>query len=58
MRLIDEQCLKMPFYGWPRMTAYLQAKGYAINHNLPSILPEAPFGQVISFRGLDNGGQV
>ena len=32
MRLIDEQYLKTPFYGWPRMTAYLQRKGYAVNH--------------------------
>jgi putative transposase len=24
MRLIDEQYLKTPFYGWPRMTAYLR----------------------------------
>lgn len=32
MRLIDEQYMHTPFYGWPRMTAYLQAQGYAINH--------------------------
>jgi putative transposase len=32
MRLIDEQYLKTPFYGWPRMTAYLQREGYAVNH--------------------------
>ena len=32
MRLIDEQYLKMPFYGWPRMTAHLRRQGYAINH--------------------------
>ncbi len=32
MRLIDEQYLKTPFYGWPRMTTYLQGEGYAINH--------------------------
>lgn len=32
MRLIDEQYLKTPFYGWPRMTAFLQGEGYAINH--------------------------
>ena len=29
MRLINEQYLKTPFYGWPRMTAYLQREGYA-----------------------------
>lgn len=32
MRLIDEQYIKTPFYGWPRMTAYLQRQGYEINH--------------------------
>lgn len=32
MRKIDEQYMKTPFYGWPRMTAYLRREGYAINH--------------------------
>lgn len=32
MRLIDEQYMRTPFYGWPRMTVYLQEQGYAINH--------------------------
>jgi putative transposase len=32
MRLIDEQYLQTPFYGWPRMTVALQRQGYAINH--------------------------
>ena len=32
MRLIDEQYMRTPFYGWPRMTIYLQNQGYAINH--------------------------
>ena len=32
MRLIDEQYLKTPFYGWPRMLAYLQRLGYTVNH--------------------------
>jgi putative transposase len=31
MRLIDEQYLKTPFYGWPKMTQYLQSLGYDIN---------------------------
>lgn len=31
MRRIDEQYLKTPFYGWPRMTAYVQGLGYAAN---------------------------
>lgn len=31
MRLIDEQYLRTPFYGWPRMTAYLQRAGQAVN---------------------------
>jgi putative transposase len=34
MRLIDEQYTKTPFYGWPRMTAYLRRlpHGYEVNH--------------------------
>lgn len=32
MRLIDEQYMRTPFYGWPRMTAYLQRQGYGVNH--------------------------
>ena len=32
MRLIDEQYLRTPFYGWPRMTAYLRRQGYLVNH--------------------------
>jgi putative transposase len=31
MRKIDEQYLKTPLYGWPRMTAALCAQGYAVN---------------------------
>src|SRR5690606_39315836 len=31
MRLIDEQYLRTPFYGWPRMTAHLRRQGYAVN---------------------------
>jgi putative transposase len=32
MRLIDEQYLRTPFYGWPRMTASLRRAGYEVNH--------------------------
>jgi len=32
MRLIDEQYTKTPFYGVPRMTAWLRRQGYEINH--------------------------
>src|SRR5215211_9333068 len=32
MRLIDEQYTKTPFYGWPRMTAYLRRLGLRVNH--------------------------
>lgn len=32
MRLLDEQYMRTPFYGWPRMTIYLQNQGYDINH--------------------------
>jgi putative transposase len=31
MRLIDEQYLQTPFYGWPRMTAHLRRQGYHVN---------------------------
>lgn len=31
MRMIDEQYLKTPFYGVPRMTAYLRRCGYPVN---------------------------
>ena len=31
MRRIDEQYLKTPFYGWPRMTAHLRRLGYPVN---------------------------
>ena len=32
MRLLDEQYLKTPFYGWPKLTAWLRQQGYAVNH--------------------------
>jgi putative transposase len=32
MRLLDRQYTRTPFYGWPRMTAYLQRQGYRVNH--------------------------
>ncbi len=32
MRLIDEQHTRTPFYGYPRMTAWLQRQGYEVNH--------------------------
>ncbi len=31
MRLIDQQYMRTPFYGWPRMTAWLQQHGYGVN---------------------------
>ena len=50
MRLIDEQYTQTPFYGWPKMTVYLQKSGYPINHKrvqrlmqvmgLPAIYPK------------------
>jgi putative transposase len=24
--------MRTPFYGWPRMTAYLRKQGYLVNH--------------------------
>lgn len=32
MRLIDEIYTEWPFYGIPRITAYLRSKGYNVNH--------------------------
>ena len=32
MRRIDEQYMKTPFYGSPRMTEVLKRKGYEVNH--------------------------
>lgn len=32
MRLIDEQYLQTPYYGWPRMTVWLRGEGYLVNH--------------------------
>lgn len=31
MRLIDEQFMRTPFYGWRKMGAYLRRLGYAVN---------------------------
>lgn len=31
MRLIDQQYLLTPFYGWPRMTAVLRSQGHLVN---------------------------
>ena len=32
MRLIDEQCTRTPFYGSPKMTAWLRSQGQMVNH--------------------------
>ena len=32
MRLLDEQYTRTPFYGYRRMTVYLQKLGYRVNH--------------------------
>jgi putative transposase len=32
MRLLDEQYMRTPFYGCPRMTATLRRQGYDVNH--------------------------
>jgi putative transposase len=32
MRLLDEQYLKTPFYGEPKLTAWLRGQGYLVNH--------------------------
>src|SRR5579885_3285905 len=40
MRLLDEQYTKTPFYGSPRMTAWLQKQGYPVNHKRVELLME------------------
>lgn len=32
MRLMDEQYLRTPFYGEPKLSAWLKSKGYIVNH--------------------------
>ena len=32
MRLIDEQYTRTPFFGSPKMTAWLRQRGYEVNH--------------------------
>ena len=32
MQMIDEQYMRTPFYGWPRMTVYVRQQGYLVNH--------------------------
>jgi putative transposase len=32
LRMMDEQYMKTPFYGLPKLTAWLRSKGYLINH--------------------------
>jgi putative transposase len=33
LRLMDEQYLKTPFYGSPRLTVWLNSRGLAVNRN-------------------------
>jgi putative transposase len=65
MRLIDQQYTRTPFYGWPRMTVYLQRLGYPVNpkrvrrlmHQMglqaiypkPSTSPSAPHHKVYPY---------
>jgi putative transposase len=48
MWLIDEQYPKTPFYGWPKMTVYLQKLGYPINHKLVKRLMQVIGLQAVS----------
>ena len=32
MALLDKQYLKTPFYGYRKMTVFLQGEGYQVNH--------------------------
>src|SRR5688500_8061696 len=46
MRLIDEQYLRTPFYGWPRMTVSLRRAGFMAKAELPE--PQGRMGPVES----------
>ena len=41
MNVIDEQYTKTPFYGIPRMTAWLNRQGFAVNHKRVARLMKA-----------------
>lgn len=38
MRLIDEQYMRHPEFGYPRMTDWLQGEGHAVNHKRVALL--------------------
>jgi putative transposase len=46
MHLIDRQYTETPFYGWPRMTAYLRRQGHKVNHKRVQRLTLAPAAHV------------
>ena len=52
MRLIDEQYLKTPFYGYPKMTEYLKKQGYEVNPKRISRLMRVMGLQAIGIKRL------
>jgi putative transposase len=46
MRLIDQQYLKTPYYGYPKMTAHLRRAGHQVNPKRIRRLTLAPALQV------------
>lgn len=58
MRLIDEQYLRTPFYGYPKMTVVLRQQGYAVNRKrvarlmqimgLQALVPRPKLSQSVS----------
>ena len=50
MRLIDEQYLKTPFYGYPKMTKHLRQQGYWVNPKRISRLMRIMGLQAVGFK--------
>jgi hypothetical protein len=58
MRLLDEQYTETPFYGYRRMTRFLQAKGDVVTHKRVFSFDEKTwFGSDLSEAGFIKAGQ-
>jgi putative transposase len=56
MRLIDEQYTRFPFYGSPRMTAWLRREGHRVNHKrIERLMREMAIEGVAPRRNLSKG---
>jgi putative transposase len=58
MRLLDEQYTRTPFYGSPKMTHWLRAEGYAVNHKrVARLMRLMGLAAMVPRRGLSQGGK-